>query len=30
MYGGGFATLPAELGGQMQNRQSRFAGTPNE
>lgn len=29
LYGSGFATLPAELGGQMQGRQSRFAGTPN-
>lgn len=29
IYGSGFSTLPAELGGQVQGR-SRFSGTPNE
>lgn len=29
LYGSGFATLPAELGGQMPGK-GRFAGTPNE
>ena len=30
LYGGGWTTLPVELGGQMQGGQSRFSGTPNE
>ncbi len=30
MYGGGFSTLPQELGGQVPGKQSRFSGTPNE
>ena len=29
LYGAGFSNLPAELGGQIPGRQSRFAGTPN-
>jgi sugar phosphate isomerase/epimerase len=30
MYGGGFSTLPTELGGQVPQRGSRFSGTPME
>lgn len=30
MYGAGFSGMPAELGGQVQGRQSRFSGTPAE
>jgi hypothetical protein len=30
MYGSGFSNLPQELGGQVSNDRSRFAGTPNE
>jgi len=30
MYGGGFSTLPVELGGQVQQKGSRFTGTPME
>ena len=30
IYGAGFTTLPAELGGEMPGTQSRFAGTPNQ
>ena len=30
LYGGGFASLPRELGGQMGGDRSRFAGTPNQ
>jgi len=30
MYGAGFSGMPAELGGQMPGKQSRFSGTPNE
>jgi hypothetical protein len=28
LYGGGFSTLPTELGGQMPGKQTRFGGTP--
>jgi hypothetical protein len=28
MYGAGFSSLPAELGGQIAGKQSRFSGTP--
>jgi hypothetical protein len=28
LYGGGFSTLPTELGGQMPGKQSRMTGTP--
>ncbi len=28
IYGGGFSSLPTELGGQIPGRQSRFSGTP--
>ncbi len=30
MYGAGFSGMPAELGGQMPGKQSRFAGTPTQ
>tara|TARA_Y100000310_G_C20703085_1_gene831922 strand:- start:1367 stop:3295 length:1929 start_codon:yes stop_codon:yes gene_type:complete len=30
VYGGGFASLPKELGGQVGGDKSRFGGTPNE
>ena len=30
LYGGGFATLPKELGGQISGDKSRFTGTPNQ
>ncbi|MFH1307546.1 MAG: TIM barrel protein [archaeon] len=30
LYGGGWTTLPVELGGQVQGAQSRFSGTPTE
>ena len=30
MYGSGFSSLPTELGGQVQQKSSRFAGTPND
>jgi len=30
IYGGGFSQLPAELGGQVQQKTSRFSGTPME
>ncbi|MFH1248753.1 MAG: sugar phosphate isomerase/epimerase [archaeon] len=30
IYGSGFSTLPVELGGQQQGKQSRFSGTPTE
>ena len=30
MYGAGFESLPVELGGQVQGKQSRFSGTPNQ
>ncbi len=30
LYGGGFSTLPRELGGQVGGERSRFAGTPNQ
>lgn len=30
IYGGGFSQLPAELGGQIQQKTSRFSGTPME
>jgi len=29
MYGIGFSNLPTELGGQVQQKGSRFSGTPN-
>ena len=29
-YGAGFSGMPAELGGQMPGKQSRFGGTPNQ
>lgn len=29
MYGSGFSSLPTELGGQVQQKASRFSGTPN-
>lgn len=30
MYGGGFSSLPQELGGQIPGKQSRFSGTPSD
>ena len=30
LYGGGFASLPKELGGQIGGDKSRFSGTPNQ
>jgi hypothetical protein len=30
MYGTGFSGMPTELGGQVQGKQSRFSGAPNE